>query len=161
MKRSCACLGGSHHLAGRQSQRHFVPEKGGPGGGRRGQLTSAGAPFSHSSHNLAHSGSWAFFLYNLLQTGTWPEPHLRQARHRPAEGNLPSQLWLCQSPRGRALSTQHRRVWLRICKRLQGKNRSFGVTRQKGEPNQGSSHPSRGALTCTMGRAPPSLAGFS
>lgn len=30
----CACLGGSHRLAGRQSQGHFVPEKGGPVGGR-------------------------------------------------------------------------------------------------------------------------------
>lgn len=73
-----------------------------PGGAGRGQLTSAGARFSPSSHNLAHSGSGAFFFYNLRQTGTWPEPHLRQARHRPAEGNLPSQLWLRQSLRGLA-----------------------------------------------------------
>lgn len=86
MERPCACLGGSRHPAGRQSQRQFVPEKEGPGEGRRGQLASAGAQFSHSSHNPAHPSFWASFLYNLLQTSTWPEPRLRQAQSslRPA-----------------------------------------------------------------------------
>lgn len=59
-----------------------------PGGREVGPAGLAGAQFSHSSHSLAHSGSWASFLYNLLRTSTWLEPHLRQARHRPAEGNL-------------------------------------------------------------------------
>lgn len=54
--------------------------EGRPGGGRRGRPTSAGVQFSHSSHSLAHSGSWTSFLWNnLLQTGTWPSPP-RQAR---------------------------------------------------------------------------------
>ena len=124
LKGPCACLGGSHYLAGRQSQRHFVPEKGGPEGGGWGQLAWVGAQFSHSSHSLAPSSTWASFLYNLLQASSSPKPLLSWACHSPAGSNLP--LASCGFVSLNEQTAQAR--VLRIFERLQGKNGNFGVT---------------------------------